>query len=173
MRRPQNSFWTLPRPPKSPLGPQKLKNDPNIESKSNVRIEGCIENESCSTTWVFEPYSDHKTSRLEPQKDKNDPKIKSNSNVRIQGIIENESCSTTWVDPKTIFESHIEPQISPSVPKKNPIGPQKVKQPQNQVKIKHHNWRKQLKWRLLHYMSRPQNNLNLTPSLPKSQKNYL
>ena len=32
------------------LGPQKVKNNPKITSKSNVRIEGIKENESCSTT---------------------------------------------------------------------------------------------------------------------------
>ena len=32
-----------------PLGPQKVKNDPKIKSKSKVRIEGTIENKSCST----------------------------------------------------------------------------------------------------------------------------
>merc|ERR1712236_775 len=100
MSRPQNSFKTLPRPNNSLLGPQKVKNDPKLKSKSNVRIQGNIENESCSTTLVdpktvVEPYSDHKTSPLGPQKEKNDPKIKSNSNFTIQGIIENVSCSTT------------------------------------------------------------------------------
>ena len=35
-----------------PLGPQIDKNDPNIMSKSNVRIQGIIEKESCLTTWV-------------------------------------------------------------------------------------------------------------------------
>ena len=39
-----------PNPKNSPLGPQKVKNDPKIESKSNVRIERNKENESCSTT---------------------------------------------------------------------------------------------------------------------------
>ena len=34
----------------SPSAPQKVQNDPKIESKSNVRIEGNIENKSCSTT---------------------------------------------------------------------------------------------------------------------------
>ena len=34
----------------SPLGPQKVKNDPKIMSKLKVRIEGTIENKSCSTT---------------------------------------------------------------------------------------------------------------------------
>ena len=29
----------------SPLGPKKEKNDPDVKSKSNVRIEGNIENE--------------------------------------------------------------------------------------------------------------------------------
>ena len=49
---PQNTFSTFPNPKNSPLGPQKVKNDPKIKSKSNVRIEGNTENESCSTTWV-------------------------------------------------------------------------------------------------------------------------
>ena len=31
-------------------GPKKVKNDPKTNSKSNVRIEGSIENESCSIT---------------------------------------------------------------------------------------------------------------------------
>ena len=94
MRGPQNSCRTLPQPKNSPLGPQILKKDPKIKSKSKVRIEGTIENESCSTTCVdpktvVDPYSDHKTSPLGPQKDKNDPNIKFNSNVTIQGIKEN------------------------------------------------------------------------------------
>ena len=43
-------FRTLPKlPPIKPLGPRKLKNEYKIKSKSNVRIEGNIENESCST----------------------------------------------------------------------------------------------------------------------------
>ena len=62
--------------------------------KSNVTIEGNIENESSSTTWVepktdFEPYTDPKNIPLGPQKVKNDPKIKSKSNVRIEANIEN------------------------------------------------------------------------------------
>ena len=61
--------------------PQKVKNDPKIKSKSNIRIHGYIVNESCSTTWVdlktvVEPYSDHKTSPLGPQKDKNDSRLR-------------------------------------------------------------------------------------------------
>ena len=52
-------------------------------------------------------------------KDKNDPKIRSNSNITMQGIIENEHCSTTGVDPKTVFEPHIEA-------KNSPLGPEKV-----------------------------------------------
>ena len=55
-----------------------IKNDPKIKSKSNDRIEGNIENESCSTTWVhpktvIEPYCDPQTSPLGPQKDKKRP----------------------------------------------------------------------------------------------------
>ena len=47
---PKTVFDPFPNPKYSPLGPQKVKNDPKIKSKSNVRIEGNIENESCSTT---------------------------------------------------------------------------------------------------------------------------
>ena len=34
----------------SPLGPRKVKNDPKIKSKSDVRSDRNMENESCSTT---------------------------------------------------------------------------------------------------------------------------
>ena len=43
-------FLTLTQPKNGPFGPQKLKNDPKIKSKSKVRIEGTMENKSCSTT---------------------------------------------------------------------------------------------------------------------------
>ena len=36
--------------PKKPIRAQKVKNDPKIKSKLNIRIEANIENESCSTT---------------------------------------------------------------------------------------------------------------------------
>ena len=90
----KNIFEPYPNAKIITLGPQKVKNSPKIKYKSNVRIKGYIENESCSTTWVepktvVEPYSDPQTSPIGPQKDKIDPKIKSNLNVRIQGIIEN------------------------------------------------------------------------------------
>ena len=52
MSTPQNSFWTLPKPQKSPLEPQKVKNDPKFKEKSKVRIEGNIENEIYLDTWV-------------------------------------------------------------------------------------------------------------------------
>ena len=58
-------FKSYPNPRNSPLGTWKVKNYHKIKSKSNVRIEGNIENESCSTTWV-----DHKTffwSNLNPK----------------------------------------------------------------------------------------------------------
>ena len=42
-----------PDPKNSLLEPQNVKKmTTKIKSKSNVRIEGDIENESCSTTWV-------------------------------------------------------------------------------------------------------------------------
>ena len=85
-------------PKNSPLGLHKVKNDPKIKSNSNVTIQGIIENESCSTTWVVPKQLKNSI----PQKDKNDPEIKSNSNVTIQGIIEYESCSITWVDPESL-----------------------------------------------------------------------
>ena len=50
MNRPQTVFKPYPNPKNNPLGPQKLKNDPKIKSKSKVRIERNIENESYSTT---------------------------------------------------------------------------------------------------------------------------
>ena len=50
LSRPKTVVEPYPNPRNSPLGPQKVKNDPKIKSKSNVRIEGNIENESCSTT---------------------------------------------------------------------------------------------------------------------------
>ena len=37
-------------PKNSPLGPQKVKNDPKLELKLNVRIEVNKKNESCLTT---------------------------------------------------------------------------------------------------------------------------
>ena len=72
---------TYPNPKNSPLEPQKVKNDPKIKSNSKVRIERNIENESCSTIWVYpktvvETYPNPKNSTLGPQKVNNDPKFK-------------------------------------------------------------------------------------------------
>ena len=115
MSRPQNSVWTIPQPKNSPFGPQKLKNDPKIESKSIVTVEEKIENRSFSTTIVeskriLEPYPDPKKSQLGPKKVKNYPKIKSNSKIRIEGSIENESCTTISVHPKIYFEHKQNPK---------------------------------------------------------------
>ena len=71
MSRPYIRLWTTLRPQKSPLGPQKVKNDTKIKSKSKVRIEENLENKSCSTTWVdpkivFDPYPDPKNNPLGP-----------------------------------------------------------------------------------------------------------
>ena len=46
---PKTVFEPYPKPKNSPLGPQKVKNDPKLKSNSKVRIEGIIENKSCST----------------------------------------------------------------------------------------------------------------------------
>ena len=67
----------------SPIVPQKVKDAPQLKSKLNVRIEGNMENESCSTTLVdlktvFEPYPNHKNSPLGPQKVKTTPKLSQN-----------------------------------------------------------------------------------------------
>ena len=45
-------FEPFVNPKNSLLGPQKVKINPKIKSKSNVKIARNIENESCSTTWV-------------------------------------------------------------------------------------------------------------------------
>ena len=57
----------------SPLGPQNVKNDPKIKSKSNVRIERNKENESFLTSWVdpktvVKPYSIPKIANEGPKK---------------------------------------------------------------------------------------------------------
>ena len=39
-----------PNPKNNLLGPQKFKNDPKIQSKSKVKIEGNLKNTSCSTS---------------------------------------------------------------------------------------------------------------------------
>ena len=44
---PKIVFEPYPNPKNSPLGPQTVKNDPKIEPKLNVRVEGNKENESC------------------------------------------------------------------------------------------------------------------------------
>ena len=58
--KPKNSFQIYLDPKNSPLGPQKVKSDPKIKSKSKVKVEENIENKICSTTQVdpktvFEP----------------------------------------------------------------------------------------------------------------------
>ena len=47
---PQKLFELFLNPKNSPLGPKKVKKDPKIKSKPNVRIERNKEYESCSTT---------------------------------------------------------------------------------------------------------------------------
>ena len=117
IRRPSKQFLNHTQPPKRPIMAPKSQKWPQNKSKSNVRIEGNIENESCSITWVdsktvFEPFPNPKKSPLGPQKVKSDPKIKSKSNVRIKRNKENESCSTTWVDPKSVVEPYSNPKNS-------------------------------------------------------------
>ena len=147
---------TLPATPKiAHQGPKKVKNDPKIKSKWNVRIERNIENKICWTTWVdpktvVELYSNHKNSPLGPPKVKNDPKnsplrlqkvknsrkIKSNSKVRIEESIKNESCSTIFVDPKTLIELKPVPKLAGNCPKRFKIIP-KTKQSKTKNKKSH------------------------------------
>ena len=65
MIRPEKVFQSYTDPKNSPEGPQKVKMDPKIMSKSKVRIEGTLKNKSFSTTWidpkaVFETYRNPK-----------------------------------------------------------------------------------------------------------------
>ena len=78
---PKTVFEPFPNLKNSPLGPQKVKNDPKIKSKVNVEIERNKENESCSTTLVdpktvVEPYPSPKNATLGRQKVKNNTEIK-------------------------------------------------------------------------------------------------
>ena len=64
----------------SQLGPQKVKITPKIKSKWNDWIEGNIENESCSTTWVdpktfLNPTPTPKPAHLGTKKTKTTPKL--------------------------------------------------------------------------------------------------
>ena len=52
MSRPQTVVEPYSNPQTSLLGPKRDKNDSKIKSNQNVRIQGIIENESFSTTWV-------------------------------------------------------------------------------------------------------------------------
>ena len=47
---PKSVFETHPNPKNSPLGPQKVKNDPKIKKKKVGRIEENIENRICLNT---------------------------------------------------------------------------------------------------------------------------
>ena len=101
----------------SRLGPQRVKNNPKSKSKSNVKIEGNIENESYPTTWVdpktvFNAYPIPQNSPLRPQKVKKGPKIKSKSKVRIEGNIENKMFSTRWLTSKQFLNPTPTPKIA-------------------------------------------------------------
>ena len=97
----------FPNPKNRPLGPQKVKNDPRIKSKTNVIIEGNIENKSYSTTWV-----DKKAQHYH--------KIRSKTKVIIEEGTENKTFSSLREGPKRVFET------DPS-PKNSPFGPPKSK----------------------------------------------
>ena len=76
-------------PQNSPFGLQKDKNDPKIKSNLNVRIQGIIQNESLSTTWVdpktvLEPHIEPKNSPLGPRKSKMTPKSCQNQMSKLK-----------------------------------------------------------------------------------------
>ena len=57
MFRPENSFWTIPKPncKKLPIrAPQKPKKSTKVMSNSKIRIEGNIENKTYSAIWVVQ-----------------------------------------------------------------------------------------------------------------------
>ena len=116
-----------PTPKLAYWGPKKAKKGPKIRSKSKVRIEWSIENQSCLSIWVdlknfFEPYPNPKISLLGPQKcQKKGPKIRSKSKVRIEGSIENQSCWSTWVESKNVFEPYPNRKNSPKVRSKSKV----------------------------------------------------
>ena len=67
---------------------KEVKNYSKIKLKSKVRIEGILENKSCSTTWVdpktvFESLPDPKKSPLQPQKVKITPKLSQIQNSEL------------------------------------------------------------------------------------------
>ena len=101
-----------------------IKNDPKIMSTLNVRIEGKIENESCSITWVdpktvVEPYLDPQTRPLGPKKTKMTKNFSQNKMSGYERNKENESCSTTWVDPKKAVDPYSNTKASPLRPQKD------------------------------------------------------
>ena len=126
MSRPQSSGWTLLRPQNQPIWAPKRQ----IRPQNQVKFK--CQNSSRHRKWKLLHYSfwarhwsQKKSNRASKSKKKqNYVKIK----VRIERNTENESCWTTWIDPKTVFEPHIEP-------KNSPLGPQKVNNSPN-IKLK-------------------------------------
>ena len=135
-------------PKNSPLGPTKVKNNPKIKPNSNVRIDGIIENESCSSTWmdlktVFEPQTELNNSFLGPQK----VKIKcQNWRKRRKWKLFNYMSR-----PQNICRTLLRQQNQPiRVPKRQ-------KWLQNEVKLKFQNSGNHKKWKLFNFMKGLQN----------------
>jgi len=77
---PKTVFETYPNQKNSPLGLQKVKNDPKTKSKFKVVIEESLKIKRCLSTWVqpktvFESYLDPKNNPIGLLKDKNNPKL--------------------------------------------------------------------------------------------------
>ena len=114
MIRPKKVVEPYPNPKNNPLGPQKVKKDPESKLKSKVKIERNIENESCSNRWVDpktvgESYPNPKNANQSPQKSKMTPKLTKN---KYQNWRKDTKWKlfNTWVDPKTVFEPFPNPK---------------------------------------------------------------
>ena len=86
---PKTVIEAYPNPKISPLGHQKVKNDPKIESKSKVGIEGIKEDKSFSTTWihpktVLSPHPTPKIAHKGPKKSKITPKLSQNQKLELK-----------------------------------------------------------------------------------------
>ena len=89
MSRPQNSFQTLPQPPKiAHQGPKKYKMTPKLSQNQRSELKETqkmkvIQLPEQTPKQFLNPFPDPKNSPLGPKKVKNDPKIKSKSKTFI------------------------------------------------------------------------------------------
>ena len=82
-------YEPLPNPKNSPLGPQKVKNDPKINQNQISELKETKKMEVVQLHENTLPYPIPQNIQLGLQKAKSDPKIMSKSKVRIETNIEN------------------------------------------------------------------------------------